>query len=624
MAEVHGAPPSEPNSAELSRLDADNLKAPSARASFSKEASQSRTESAMSRVAGRWLSWQCQLLNEVRFCAVVDATGLVQGKGLPAKSRLASKGKPSVPLIVLGDVKQTHSLRARGLSFWQIPIPFPNKSLCVVMHIAGLSEVEQQAADRLIRWGAQNLVDWMADAAVQSGSSGLPVQTILSKSTLREAAGCWVDNLQSRTGASRVSVGWNTSTETQLLAVSGVASLDANRALPRAIESVLRECHQTGRITHYPKGALSVGENARPVDKESIRHEHFHKQFGQPTLVSVPCVIEGQVNGAVLLEFPDFATSKLDVQSLQDEVGLASVLLEAVAMRKPNQGRIMRAFAWVKMAALQPDSLWQRLSVIGGFTAVLLALLYPFPQHATVRGTIQGADRQVLSATYDSQLTSVNARAGDEVKTGQVLAQFDRSQLQLERDTWESELKRIDALRVQAMTNKDRGDVGELNAQAAAARAELDLIKLRMSQSEVTAPFDGLIVSGDVDDRLGASVEAGEVLFEIASLNDYELQLSVPEQHAAHVTQGASGQMRFAAFPAADFGFEVDTMVPVAVAEADNNVFRLQATLLGNTELVRPGMNGVAKVSVGKSSVLSRFKKGVTEQLRYWWWSIGA
>lgn len=624
MAEVHGGPPSETNKAQLSGLDARNLAASSAPAAFSTEGSRSRTETAMSRVAGRWLSWQCQLLNEVRFCAVVDATGLSQGKGLPVKSRLASKGKPSVPLIVLGDVKQTHSLRAQGLSYWQIPIPFPNKSLCVVMHIAGLSEVEQRAADRLIRWGAQNLVDWMADAAVQSGSSGLLVQTVLSKSTLSEAAGYWADNLQSRSGASRVSVGWNTSTETQLLAVSGVVSLNTNRALPRAIESVLRECYQAGRMTQYPDGAFPLGENARPADKESIRHEQFHKQFGQPTLVSVPCVIEGQVNGAVLLEFPDLAASKIDVQLLQDEVSLASALLEAVAMRKPNQGRIKRALVWLKTAVLQPESLWQRLSVISGFAAVLLALLYPFPQHATVRGTIQGADRQVLSATYGSQLTSVNARAGDEVKTGQVLAQFDHSQLQLERDTWESELKRIDALRVQAMTNKDRGNVGELNAQAAAASAELDLIKLRMSQSEVKAPFDGLIVSGDLDDRLGASIEAGEVLFEIASLNDYELQLSVPEQHAAHVTQGASGQMRFAAFPAADFGFEVDTMVPVAVAEADNNVFRLQATLLGNNELIRPGMNGVAKISLGKSSVLSRFKKGVTEQLRYWWWSIGA
>lgn len=624
MAEVHGASSSGTKNTALSGLQTPESDVRPVSASALSDTPQSRTETALARVAGRWLSWQCQLLNDVRFCAVVDATGLKQGKGLPAKARLASKGKPSVPLIVLGDVKKSHSLRARDLSFWQIPIRFPNRSLCVVMHIAGLSDVERKAADRLIQWGAQNLVDWMADAAVHNLSHSLPVQTLLAQHSLKDAAASWVDDLRSRTGALRVSVGWNTSTETQLLAVSGVASLATNRELPRAIEGVLRECCQAERSLSYPANALPAVEHVMSEGKDTIRHERFHNQYGHATLLSMPCVVDDDVQGAVLLEFPHPLAAKIDVQALQEEVGLASAVLEAVTKRKPNKGRLQRALAWLKTAVLRPDSQLQRLSVFALVTTALIAVLYPFPQYATVHGTIQGADRQVISTSYASQLTSVNARAGDEVKAGQLLAQFDHSQLQLERDAWDAELKRIDALRVQAMTNKARGDVGELNAKAAAANAELDLITLRMNESTIEAPFDGLIVSGDLDDRLGASIEAGDVLFEIASLNDYSLQLSVPEQHAAHVAQSASGKMRFAAFPGVDFGFTVDTMVPVAVAEADNNVFRLQANLQGDTDLIRPGMTGVAKIPIGEASVLSRLKKGVTEKLRYWWWSIGA
>ena len=43
------------------------------------------------------------------------------------------------------------------------------------------------------------------------------------------------------------------------------------------------------------------------------------------------------------------------------------------------------------------------------------------------------------------------------------------------------------------------------------------------------APFDGVLVSGDLSHSVGAPVERGEVLFELAPLDDYLVVLEVPE-----------------------------------------------------------------------------------------------
>ena len=64
--------------------------------------------------------------------------------------------------------------------------------------------------------------------------------------------------------------------------------------------------------------------------------------------------------------------------------------------------------------------------------------------------------------------------------------------------------------------------------------------------------------------------------------------------------------------------------MPIAVPDEGKNTFRMQAKLHGNTEVIRPGMTGVAKVDIGRRSLVLRALDFTRERLHYWWWSIGA
>ncbi len=73
--------------------------------------------------------------------------------------------------------------------------------------------------------------------------------------------------------------------------------------------------------------------------------------------------------------------------------------------------------------------------------------------------------------------------------------------------------------------------------QVAAAEADRSVIEQRAREGQVLAPTDGRVLTVPVTP--GAVVLAGEEIARIAS-GGYFLRLSLPERHAAEITEGAT------------------------------------------------------------------------------------
>ena len=62
--------------------------------------------------------------------------------------------------------------------------------------------------------------------------------------------------------------------------------------------------------------------------------------------------------------------------------------------------------------------------------------------------------------------------------------------------------------------------------------AQLELIDAQLARMRLTAPFSGVVVSGDLSQSLGSPVEHGQVLFEVAPLDAYRVILEVEVETA--------------------------------------------------------------------------------------------
>jgi multidrug resistance efflux pump len=207
------------------------------------------------------------------------------------------------------------------------------------------------------------------------------------------------------------------------------------------------------------------------------------------------------------------------------------------------------------------------------------------------------------------------------VKAGDVLATLDERDLALERQKVLSSAEQADRKYRDALAKHERANAQILAAQIREASAQLALIDEKIGRATLAAPFDGVVVSGDLSQMLGSPVEKGKVLFEVAPLDAYRVILKVPEEDIRFVKLGQDGQLVLAGLSDQTLPFQVKNL-GMATAEEGQNLFRVEANLTSAKSNLRPGMEGVAKIAVGNRRYLWIWTHSFSDWLgiKLWHW----
>jgi multidrug resistance efflux pump len=213
-------------------------------------------------------------------------------------------------------------------------------------------------------------------------------------------------------------------------------------------------------------------------------------------------------------------------------------------------------------------------------------------------------------------------RAGDMVKEGQTIGRFDDRDLKLERVKLASQRDQYVRQYREAMGKRERAQAHIVSSQIAQSEAQLALVEEQLARTVMVAPFDGIIVSGDLSQSLGSPVERGQVLFEIAPLEQYRVALQVDERDIAHIVHGQRGELTVSSIPGERFGFAVTRITPVNTAKEGRNFFRVEAILESPPGArVRPGMEGVGKIYVDERKLVWIWTHNFIDWVRLWIWS---
>jgi multidrug resistance efflux pump len=136
--------------------------------------------------------------------------------------------------------------------------------------------------------------------------------------------------------------------------------------------------------------------------------------------------------------------------------------------------------------------------------------------------------------------------------------------LRLELLKWSSQRSQRRREQSEALAARDRAQAGILAAQIEQAEAQVKLLEEQLIRTVVTAPFDGVVVSGDLSQSLGAPVERGEVLFEVAPLNSYRVILEVDERDIGEVLLDHSGMLALTGMPGDAIEIHIDKITPIS------------------------------------------------------------
>jgi len=90
-------------------------------------------------------------------------------------------------------------------------------------------------------------------------------------------------------------------------------------------------------------------------------------------------------------------------------------------------------------------------------------------------------------------------------------------------------------------------EVDAARATVEAARAALDLAEIQLGYTELKAPFDGVIVSRNIEP--GEVVTPGQEVISISDLSEVDLKVFVPETEIGNVKPGQSATVKIDTFP---------------------------------------------------------------------------
>jgi RND family efflux transporter MFP subunit len=259
----------------------------------------------------------------------------------------------------------------------------------------------------------------------------------------------------------------------------------------------------------------------------------------------------------------------------------------------------------------------------GAAALTALALALATGEHRiTARGELQPSQRRALVAPFDGYVAEAPLRAGDAVQRGALLARLDDRELGLEHLRLQTQLEQLASQSRQALGERDAAQARMLAARVAEARSQLGLVEAQLERARLFAPFDGVIVRGDLSQSLGAPVSRGDVLFEVAPPVGYRVVLRVDERDVRDVAVGQRGALVLAAAPESPLDFSVAKLTPISIAEDGANYFEVEAALDRPAAHLRPGMEGVGKISVGERALVAIWTRDAWTWLRLALWRL--
>jgi len=200
---------------------------------------------------------------------------------------------------------------------------------------------------------------------------------------------------------------------------------------------------------------------------------------------------------------------------------------------------------------------------------------------------------------------------------------LDDRDLKLERLKWVTEKKQLGSQYDEAMAKHDRAQIRIVRAQIDQAEAQIALLDEQLSRAKIVAPFKSVVISGDLSQALGAPVERGQILFEVAPLDRYRVIAQVDERDISNVALGQKSELVLPSMPGRIFPFVIKNLTPVTTAKEGRNFFRVEGEIQESTTYLRPGMEGVSKISVDRRRLIWVWTHKAINwfQLKLWRWS---
>jgi hypothetical protein len=437
----------------------------------------------------------------------------------------------------------------------------------------------------------------------------------------REMAQVLADRSRGAFGARRVSVGFVDAGKVRVSAVSGEDVIDRRSNVVRLIEAAQQEVVISGEPGLYDASAAPEQRAAHVT--RNPQQERLARAGEATAAYSVPLRRQQDLVAVWSFEFGEGVFSERLARVIDVAAGQMGPLLHLARLNSRGPLRRVRdaatsAAKWV----FGREHPWRR---VGGL-AIIGALAYGAFGVVDFRVSggcrLEPSLRRIYSAPFGTRIESAPVRPGDTVEALDTLVDFDRLEVDLSlreaKSKREGVKKEVDTYLVQ---EDKMAEYAEASARLAALEAEIDLLERRLSRTSLKADFAGIVLSGDLTQEIGRPVQMGEPLIEVAPLDEFVLEVEIDQGDVSYLREGQAGRFTTKAKPDLAIPFSLLRVRPMPEARGGQSRYVAEAVVPNTEGWLRPGMEGAAKIDVGRRNVTWTVTRKLLNwlKLKLWW-----
>lgn len=421
------------------------------------------------------------------------------------------------------------------------------------------------------------------------------------------AASSVVADLATLLGCERVSLGILQGRRVHVATVSGVTDLRSRQAAVERLADAMQEAlDQCCTIVHPLLPEMAINSTQA--------HAALAHSNGRLSTCTLPILCGKRAVGALLFE----RRNAFDAPTLRIAKDAALFLGPMLVLQWRARTSIQGRWQAFTGGAAGGHSPW-RYVALAAAVATIVVCAWPTHYRVVATARVEGQAQRVIAAPVDGFVRSVNFRPGEAVRVDQVLLQLEDRDLTLEREKWESEVAKLDKQYLDALSRDEAGPIVIAASKLAEARQQLALAQRRLERTTLKAPFDGVLLSGDLTQAIGTPVKRGQELMTMATERAHRIVAEVEEQDVSALQVGQAAQVLFAALDQ-PVVFRVERIAPVATPLEGRNVFEVEGVGGADASALRPGLRGVAKIEIERSFVAEVWWRRASQWVRHIAW----
>jgi membrane fusion protein (multidrug efflux system) len=156
-------------------------------------------------------------------------------------------------------------------------------------------------------------------------------------------------------------------------------------------------------------------------------------------------------------------------------------------------------------------------------------------------GTLRPDEEVELSFETSGKIVGINFKEGTRVKKGELLAKINDKPLQAQLQKLQAERKLVEEkeFRQRSLLDKDaisKESYDQIVTELQTIEADINLIKARIAETELRAPFDGIIGLRYVSE--GSYTTPSTKIARLIKMSPIKLEFSIPERYADDIKIG--------------------------------------------------------------------------------------